>query len=149
MSTQPNLPSWIQDHVELYKKDPDKGHHWDASLAGGKGMLTTLLLTSTGRKSGEPRVLPLIYKKIGDAYVIIASKGGYPSHPAWYLNLEANPDCHIQVAHDHFDARMRVAEGAERDDIWAQMVELYAPYADYQVSAGDRVIPVVVLEPKS
>ena len=145
--TEPSaLPDWIQAHIDLYRKDPDKGHLWDSSLGGGEGMLPTLLLTSTGRKSGEPRVLPLIYKKVGEAYVIIASKGGFPSHPAWYLNLEANPDCHIQVAHDHFDVRMRVAEGAEREDIWQQMVEVYPPYADYQVSAGDRVIPVVVLE---
>lgn len=148
MSIPSELPDWIKSHIELYQKDPEKGHHWDASLAGGKGMLTTLLLTTKGRKSGEDRLLPLIYKKVGDAYVIIASKGGFPTHPAWFLNLEASPDAHIQVAHDHFDVRMRVAEGAEREDIWAQMVEIYPPYADYQVSAGDRIIPVVVLDPQ-
>ena len=70
------LPKWIADHVRLYREDPDKAHMWDASMAGGKGLLPTLLLTSTGRKSGEPRPLPLIYKKVGDNYVIIASKGG-------------------------------------------------------------------------
>ncbi len=142
------LPDWIKAHVELYLSDPDKGHMWDSGVAGGPGPLPTLLLTTTGRKSGEPRLLPLIYKKVGDNYVIIASKGGFPTHPSWYLNLEADPKCHLHVARDEFDATMRVAEGAEREDLWRQMAEIYPPYNDYQVSAGERIIPVVVLEPK-
>ena len=81
-----NLPKWIADHIELYRTDPDKAHWWDSSLGGGKGMLPTLLLTTIGRKSGKPRPLPLIYKKVGDSYVIIASKGGAPDHPSWYLH---------------------------------------------------------------
>lgn len=142
------LPDWIKAHVELYLSDPDKGHMWDSGVAGGPGLLPTLLLTTTGRKSGEPRLLPLIYKKVGDNYVIIASKGGFPTHPSWFMNLEASPECHLHVARDEFDATMRVAEGAEREDLWRQMAEVYPPYNDYQVSAGDRIIPVVVLEPK-
>jgi deazaflavin-dependent oxidoreductase (nitroreductase family) len=149
MSNQPKLPDWIEAHIKLYLEDPEKGHMWDSGALGGPGMLQTLLLTSTGRKSGEPRLLPLIYKKVGDNYIIIASKGGAPAHPSWFLNLEANPDCHIQVKADHFDARMRIAQGAEREDLWDQLAEQYAPYNDYKKTAGDRVIPVVVLEPKS
>lgn len=145
----PQLPDWIKAHIELYLADPEKGHMWDSSVAGGSGLLPTLLLTTTGRKSGEPRMLPLIYKKVGDNYIIIASKGGFATHPSWYMNLEANPDCHIHVGPEQFDASMRVAEGAERDDLWRQMAEVYPPYNDYQVSAGERIIPVVVVEPKS
>lgn len=149
MADTPALPNWIADHIKLYLSDPEKGHMWDSSVAGGKGLLPTLLLTSTGRKSGEPRMLPLIYKKVDNNYVIIASKGGFPTHPSWFLNLEAHPACHLHVGAEQFDATMRVAEGAEREDLWSQMAEVYPPYNDYQVSAGDRVIPVVVLEPNT
>lgn len=149
MSDAPStLPQWIVDHIKLYNKDPEKGHMWDSSVAGGPGLLPTLLLTSTGRRSGKPRVLPLIYKKVGTNYVIIASKGGAPKHPGWYLNLLANPDCHIQVARDAIDATARTAEGAEREDLWRQLAEIYPPYDEYQQRAGERIIPVVVLEPK-
>ncbi len=141
------LPDWIKEHVELYLQDGEAGHYWDASLGGGEGMLTTLLLTTTGRKSGKSLVLPLIYRPTGDGgYCIIASKGGAPAHPAWFLNLEANPAVHLQVATDKFDAVARVAEGEERERLWQLMVDYYAPYTDYQ-AATERQIPVVVLDP--
>jgi deazaflavin-dependent oxidoreductase (nitroreductase family) len=142
------LPAWIREHIELYLTDPDKAHMWDASLAGGEGVLPTLLLKTTGRKSGEEKLLPLIYKKVGDAYVIIASKGGAPAHPAWYLNIEAEPDCAIQVGREKLDVKARVADGAEREDLWQQLAAIYPPYNAYQNYAGDRVIPVVVLDPR-
>jgi len=149
MSDLPSgLPQWIADHIKLYREDPDKAHMWDASRAGGKGLLPTLLLTSTGRKSGDPRPLPLIYKKVGDNYVIIASKGGAPQHPAWYLNLVAQPECHIQVGRVEMDATARTATGAERDHLWAELAAVYPPYNDYQKYAGEREIPVVVLQPQ-
>ena len=149
MSDLPSgLPQWIADHIKLYREDPDKAHMWDSSLGGGEGLLPTLLLTSVGRKSGEPRPLPLIYKKVGDNYVIIASKGGAPAHPAWYLNLVAEPNCQVQAGRAETDATARTASGSEREDLWAQLAEVYPPYNDYQKSAGDREIPVVVLEPK-
>ena len=142
------LPDWIRTHIELYLQDGEAGHYWDASHAGGEGMLTTLLLTTTGRKSGKSLLLPLIYRPTGDGgYCIIASKGGAPSHPAWYLNLEADPNARIQVATDKFDAVARVAEGDERERLWKLMVDYYAPYTDYQ-AATDREIPVVVLDPE-
>ena len=145
-NTDTELPGWIAEHVQLYREDPDKGHMWDSTFAGGPGLLPTLLLSTTGRKSGRTSVLPLIYKKVNRAYVIIASKGGAPAHPAWYLNLEAKPDCDIQVAHEHYRARARTAVGDERADLWQQLVEIYPPYTDYQ-AATNREIPVVVLEP--
>lgn len=143
------LPGWIKAHIDLYLQDPEKGHMWDSGVAGGPGPLPTLLLTSTGRSSGEPRLLPLIYKKVGDNYVIIASKGGAPTHPAWYLNLVANPGCALQVGPDKMQATARTAEGEERADLWGQLAEVYPPYNDYKAAAGDREIPVVVLEPSA
>ena len=139
------LPDWITAHVKLYREDPEKGHMWDSTSVGGPGLLPTLLLHTTGRKSGRMSVLPLIYKKVGDGFVIIASKGGAPTHPAWYLNLVANPDCEIQVAHDHYKVTARTAVGDERESLWQQLAEIYPPYNDYQ-AATERKIPVVVLD---
>jgi len=144
--TDTELPVWITDHIQLYREDPDKGHMWDSTSAGGPGLLPTLLLHTTGRKSGRASVLPLIYKKVNSGYVIIASKGGAPAHPAWYLNLVAKPECEIEVAHDHYRVRARTAEGDERETLWQHLVEIYPPYNDYQAATG-RQIPVVVLEP--
>lgn len=142
-----SLPSWIKEHVALYLQDGEAGHYWDASQGGGEGMLTTLLLTTTGRKSGNTLVLPLIYRPTGDGgYCIIASKGGAPAHPAWFLNLQADPNVHVQVANDKFNAVARVAEGEERENLWQIMVDYYPPYTDYQ-AATERKIPVVVLDP--
>ncbi len=138
---------WIAEHIEQYRNDPEAAHMWDSTHVGGPGVLPTLLLTTTGRKSGEARLSPLIYGKAGDGYVIIASKGGWPTHPHWYLNLDAKPECEVQVASKQMAARARVASGEERDRLWKQMAELYPPYDEYQKNAGDREIPVVVLEP--
>ena len=145
-NTPTELPGWIADHVKLYLEDPDKAHMWDSAPVGGPGVLPTLLLTTTGRKSGEPRMLPLLYRKVDAGFVIIASKAGAPTHPAWYLNLLDNPDCEIRVGRDHYNVKARTAEGNERTELWKKMTELYAPYDDYQ-TATDRQIPVVVLEP--
>ena len=137
---------WIAEHIELYKTDPEKAHMWDSSELGGPGILPTLLLTTRGRKSGEPRSLPLIYASHGDSYTIIASKGGDKDHPLWYKNLQATPNCELMVGPKAVTAVARIAEGAEREGIWEKMVEIYPPYTDYQ-KATDRVIPVVVLDP--
>ena len=138
---------WIAEHIALYQSDPEKARMWDSTPLGGPGLLPTLLLTTTGRKSGESRALPLIYGEAGDSYVVIASKGGMPSHPIWYLNLEANPACELMVGAKAVAARARVAEGEERERIWEQMAELYPPYNEYQERAGARTIPVVMLDP--
>ena len=140
------LPGWIQDHVRRYlASDGEDGHMWDASSAGGAGIFPTLLLTTTGRQSGEPRLLPLIYGTSESDHVIIASKGGFPQHPAWYLNLVAEPSVDLQVGSEKFRARARTAQGEERTRLWDAMVSVYPPYAEYQARAG-REIPVVVLE---
>ena len=139
--------AWIAEHTQLYRSDPEKAHMWDSTPVGGPGLLPTLLLTTRGRKSGEARALPLIYGTLGDSYIVIASKGGMPKHPLWYLNLEAEPECELQVGAKRVSARARVAEGEERDRLWKQMAGIYAPYDDYQKSAAERTIPVVVLDP--
>ena len=138
---------WIKQHIELYRSDPEAAHLWDSTPLGGPGLLPTLLLTTTGRKSGKPRALPLIYGEADGAYLVIASKGGLPTHPVWFLNLEANPDCALQVGPKSLRARARVAEGEERARLWKQMAGIYPPYDTYQRNAGERVIPVVVLDP--
>jgi deazaflavin-dependent oxidoreductase (nitroreductase family) len=142
----PKLPDWIQDHLKRYiASDGADGYLWDASLGGGKGMIPTLLLTTVGRKSGRELTMPLIFGRSGDDYVVVASKGGAPAHPAWYLNLEASQAVRIQVKADKFAARARTAQGPERDALWKKMVAIYAPYELYQTKT-DRQIPVVVLE---
>lgn len=136
----------VRPHVKLYMEDPERGRLWDSTPFGGPGILPCLLLITRGRKTGKTSMLPLIYGEAGDAFVIIASKGGAPAHPAWYLNLLAEPECKIQVGKDHHRVRARTAEGEEREALWHTMAELYPPYDDYQEVAKDRQIPVVVLE---
>ena len=142
------LPKWIFDHIGLYRRDPEKAHLWDSSLGGSKGMLTTLLLTTKGRKSGNDISIPLIYSPHGSSFVVIASKGGAPDHPDWYKNLVAEPNCRVQAGRDVYRARARVATGEERSKLWTQLQKIYPPYDDYQRAAQGRLIPVVVLEPQ-
>ena len=139
---------WIAEHREKYlTTNGAEGHMWDSSPLGGPGLLPTLLLTTIGRKSGAARIMPLIYGETGTgAYVVIASKGGAPKHPAWYLNLLTQAEVEVQVGADKFAARARTVSDTERATLWAQQEKLYPPYADYQKNAGDREIPVVVLE---
>lgn len=138
------FPDFIKNHLKLYlDSDGEEGHMWDVP---GLGSFPTLLLTTRGRKSGQPRVRPLIYGERDGDYVVVASKGGAPNHPLWYLNLAAEPSVDLQVATDKFRARARTSEGEERSALWELMAAIYSPYNDYQEAAGSREIPVVVLE---
>lgn len=141
------VPQWISEHLRLYLETGGKqGHMWDASIAGeGLGPTPTLLLTTTGRKTGKTRIMPLIYGVVDGNYIVIGSKGGSETHAAWYLNLLANPVVQVQVATEHFTARARIATGPERAKIWKHMLTVYPPYQDYQ-NRTKREIPVVVLE---
>jgi F420H(2)-dependent quinone reductase len=107
-----------------------------------------LLLTATGRKSGEPRTTPLLYLQDGDAYVVVASFGGSPRHPAWFVNAEANADVTVQVGSKTSARRARVATDEERERFWPRLVELYPAYANYQAKTSRR-IPLVLLEPRA
>ena len=140
-------PTWVKEHVEKYLSDPEAAEAWDSSLGGSQGMLPTLLLTTKGRRSGEPRHSPLIYQPAGDGFVVIASKGGWPTHPAWYLNLQADPEAEVRAGKRHLRVEARTAKGEERAALWKKMRDAYPPYDNYQTWAKDREIPVVVLEP--
>jgi deazaflavin-dependent oxidoreductase (nitroreductase family) len=127
------------EHVRVYREtDGERGYLW-------KRESTILLLTTTGRRSGEPRTMPLIFTYDGDDLVIVASKGGVDEHPAWYLNLQSDPEAEVQVKGDVFKVRARDAEGEERERLWRQMAEVWPDYDAYQ-QRTDRRIPVVVLE---
>ena len=104
-----------------------------------------LILSTTGARSGEPRETPLVFTRSGADYVVIASKGGAPSHPAWFHNLVAHPEVQVEVGGERFRARARVAEGEERDRLYEAQSRLLPNFAEYQRKTS-RQIPVVVLE---
>jgi len=140
------LPEWIAEHLRIYQESGgSEGHLWDSTFAGGKGLLPCLLLHSVGRRSGRTVVHPLIYGQHGDAYVIVGSKGGADTQPGWYFNLMHDPVTTIQVGPEEMQVRARLLEGAEREQIWTQMVELFPPYANYQAKTT-RQIPLFLLE---
>jgi deazaflavin-dependent oxidoreductase (nitroreductase family) len=127
-----------QEHVQKYREtDGEVGHDWQGT--------TVLILTTKGRRSGEQRPTPLIYQPFGDAYLVVASKGGADEPPAWFLNLEAEPEVDVQVQGDRFRARARTATPQEKPDMWRTMTATWPAYDEYQAKT-DREIPVVVLE---
>jgi deazaflavin-dependent oxidoreductase (nitroreductase family) len=119
-------------------------------LSGGRfgkvGPLNALLLTTTGRKSGEPRDVALYYMRDGDAYVVVASYTGEDRDPAWWRNLKTNPDGEVRLAGARLRVRAREVEGAERERLWTSLVAADRAYAEYQERTKRR-LPVVVLEP--
>ena len=128
-----------KEHVLRYQETGgDVGHIWKR---GSK----TLLLTTAGRKTGRATTTPLIYEQAGDDYVVIASKGGAPSHPGWYRNLAKHPDVEVQVRDDVFKAHARTATGEERERLWKLAARQWPDYDAYQTRT-EREIPVVVLE---
>ena len=127
------------EHVRRYRETGGAvGHIW-------KEGAPTLLLTTTGRKTGEPRTTPLIYARDDDRFVVVASQGGAPKHPNWYENLSRDPSVEVQVEADVFPARARTAEGEERERLWAKAAEVWPHYDEY-AKRTSRTIPVVVLE---
>ena len=127
-----------QEHVDRYQATGgEEGHDWQGTHA--------LLLTTTGRKSGQKRTTPLIYDPVGDGYAIVASKGSADEPPAWYLNLTEDPTVEVQVKDDVFTARARTVSPEERAEIWPQMVVQWPAYDEYQAST-EREIPIVLLE---
>jgi deazaflavin-dependent oxidoreductase (nitroreductase family) len=129
------------EHVRVYRETSgERGYHWRGT--------TILLLTTQGRKSGEPRTTPLIHRTDGDRWVIVASKGGASEHPGWYENLLADPDASIEVKDELIPVRASTAEGEERSRLWALMTEVWPAYDDYQTKT-DREIPVVMLTRRS
>ena len=115
---------------------------------GGKFLkgAAVALLTTTGRKTGEPRVSPLLYLREGDRVILVASQGGAANNPMWYLNLKANPKVTIQIKDQVLHLTARDATEAEKAEYWPKLVAMYSSFDDYQ-SWTDRVIPVVICDP--
>jgi deazaflavin-dependent oxidoreductase (nitroreductase family) len=125
-------------HIERYEATGGReGHDWQGTQA--------LILTTTGRRSGEPRKAPLIYGEHDGDLLVVASKGGAPDPPGWFLNLEADPQVRVQVRDDVFTAHARTASAEEKPELWAIMIKEWPDYDAYQAKT-DRDIPVVVLE---
>ena len=128
-----------KEHVERYRAtDGEEGYVWE------KGT-TILILTTTGRRSGEERSTPLIFNEHDGDNLVVASKGGDDSPPAWYLNMQENPEVTVQIKGDVFKARSRDATPEEHPEMWAKMAASWPDYDEYQKKT-DRPIPVVVLE---
>jgi deazaflavin-dependent oxidoreductase (nitroreductase family) len=128
---------WVKQHIDEYvATGGEEGHLWNG--------VPTLLLTTTGRRSGQRRRTALIYGRDGDDYVVVASQGGAPAHPAWYLNLDANPEVEVQVGEEVFAATARTVDDADRARLWPRMRDLWPAYDEYQ-DKTERQIPVVVL----
>ena len=129
---------WVNEHTRQYVDSGGAdGHDWHG--------VPTLLLTTTGRKSGFLRRTALIYGVDDAAYVVVASKGGAPDHPAWFLNLQSSPDVELQVGADVFAARARVTTGDERERLWRALAQIWPAYEEYATNT-EREIPVVVLD---
>ena len=139
---------WVKEHVDQYINSKGaEGYLWDRASA--KGSFPCLLLTTIGRKTGEPKTTPLIYGRDGENYTIIASQGGRPSHPAWYLNLVSQPKVQVQVAAEIFSAVAHGTLGKERQRLWRMMMEVYPLFDNYQEKvSGVREIPLVQLKRK-
>ena len=126
------------EHVRVYRETRgERGYHWRGT--------TILLLSTTGRSSGQERTTPLIHRTDGDRWVIVASKGGAPEHPGWYRNIIKNNHVDVQIKGERFHAHARAAEGEERERLWKLMNEIWPHYDEY-ATRTEREIPVVVLD---
>ncbi|MET7995123.1 nitroreductase family deazaflavin-dependent oxidoreductase [Amycolatopsis sp. NPDC005232] len=130
---------WVAEQTRKYvSSGGQEGHEQNG--------VYTLILATTGRKTGEPRRTCLIYGTQGEDFVVVASKGGDDDHPAWFKNLEAEPSVGVQVGARRFDARARIAGNQERAALWPKMAEIFPLYNEY-AQKTERVIPIVVLTP--
>jgi len=130
---------WVAEHIRAYvESNGQKGHLFHG--------MPTLLLTTRGRRTGIRRRTALIYGEAGESYLIVASNGGSPIHPAWYLNLTEDPAVDVQIGAETFSAWARTAESDEKPMLWQQMAIIFPTYTNYQAKAG-RDIPVVILTP--
>jgi len=137
-TVQDSPVGWVSAHIKAYvESDGRRGHEW-------KPGVPTLLLTTTGRRTGTRRRTALIYGRDGSDLVVVASKGGAPEHPSWYRNLAADPQVELQVGAERYAAVARTAEGQARARLWTAMVRIWPSYEGY-ADKTDRQIPVVVL----
>jgi len=126
------------EHLRRYlETDGEVGYIWNGA--------PILVLTTKGRKSGEDRTIPIIYRQVGDKIVLVGSKGGSPTHPVWYLNILENPNVKVQIKGEKFDAVARTTVSPEREELWAESLKGWPNYDVYQTRTT-RQIPVVVLD---
>lgn len=129
---------WVAEHTRRYlESNGVDGHMWRGA--------PTLLLTTRGRRSGRSRRTPLIYGRDGDRYLLVASQGGRPQHPSWYLNLRDTPEVGVRVGAETFTARARTANRREKPRLWRTMIDIWPDYDRYQAKTT-RDIPVVILD---
>ena len=129
---------WVAKHTRKYvESDGEDGYLWNG--------VPTLVLTTTGRRSGQLRRNAVIYAEDGERYVVVGSKGGHDHHPLWYLNLVENPDVGVQIKGERFQARARTADPEERAQLWPLMTAIWPDYDQYQAKT-ERELPVVILE---
>ncbi len=137
---------WVTEHREMYLKSGGaEGHIMDITAVGGHAFGTHCLIKYTGRKSGKVFISPLCYGDIGGEVVLCASKGGADIHPEWYNNIAASPQVEFQIATQAFRASWREPVGAEREKVWAFMVDCFPFYANYQASTS-RILPLVMMK---
>jgi len=137
---------WLIEHRKTYLSSGGvRGHITDISHVRGHAFTTNCLIKYRGRKSGKTYVTPLIYGDIGGEVVVVGSRGGADRHPVWYLNILACTELEFQIATEAFRATWREPAGAERDKVWAFMVDIYPAYAEYQ-RATPRQIPLVMMK---
>lgn len=131
-------------HVGIYRRSGGRiGGHLP-----GWPQVGIVLVDHIGAKSGRRRTSPLMYHEDGDAVVVVASKAGQPTNPAWFHNLMANPETTIQIGPEVREVRARVATGEERERLWPEFVDFYPGYEFFREHAGDRTLPIVILEPR-
>jgi deazaflavin-dependent oxidoreductase (nitroreductase family) len=134
--------------VELFWSLHRRIYKWSAGRIGGQLLgLPVLLLTTTGRKTGQPRTTALTFLPKGESHVVIASYLGEPRHPSWYLNLASSPKVEVQIGKRRVPMIAREVSGEERSELWDEVVAKVADYAEYQ-ERTDRQIPVVILDPR-
>ena len=144
--------NWVENNWGILSRAA-QGHMALYRLSGGRvghrvpGLPPMLLLDHVGAKSGTKRTIPLVYVRDGEDLVLVASKGGYPKHPAWFHNLKAHPDTEVQIGSERRRVHARAADAAEHKRLWPQALKVYGGYADYQKRA-ERQIPLVILEPR-
>ena len=125
----------------------DIREHGGQVTTGPMAGRSLLILTTTGAKTGVPRIAVVTYTRDGDAYVVAGSKNGMPTHPAWFANLVANPEVTIEAEGKTTEARAVVAKGSDRDALWDRHVEAHPAFADYPAKTAGRVIPMIRLTP--
>src|SRR5258708_4020601 len=144
----PNLPDWMVEHANRYLASGGTDGHMYKITVPRRGEITApaLLLTTTGRKSGDKFIFPLFYGTDGGSYFVVASKGGAPQHPGWYRNILANPDVEVQVGTKKVKARARTTAGGERPPLLKKAPQILPPHAPYQLNTP-RHAPVADLDP--